>query len=91
MATSNLPPTVPSSPAELARAIELLNQRVQGELSNAEQAELKGLLGALPSHAQAAVWRQGLKRILDSTDGTARRIREELEQADDQPDEFSEK
>jgi hypothetical protein len=90
MSSSNLPPNVPSDPVQLVRAIELLNQRVQGEVTNAEQTELKGLLGAFPSHAQAAVWRQGLKRILDSTDGTARKIMSELGQADDRKDGSSE-
>lgn len=69
---SNLPPKVPNSAPEIARAIELLNLRIQADLERAERAELKELLGVYPSHAQAAVWRQGLKRILDNTDGGAR-------------------
>ncbi len=65
---SHLPPKMPSSRSGMERALQLLNLRVQGDLEKAEQAELKDLLGVYPSHAQAAVWRQGLKRALDGTD-----------------------
>jgi hypothetical protein len=85
MPQTHLPPKMPTDAREIARAIELLNLRVQSELEKSEQTELKSLLGAYPSHAQAAVWRQGLRRILDGTDSGG--ATDEQRQADDQVDE----
>ncbi len=59
---SNLPPKVPKG-EDLVRALELLDSRAERELEKDSREELKALIGIYPSHAQAMVWKQALKRL----------------------------
>ena len=60
----SLPPKVPDTKPELARAITLLGNRVQGELGKKAYGELVKLLDAYPDSQTAAAWKQGLRQVL---------------------------
>ena len=60
----SLPPKVPDTEPELARAITLLGNRVQGELGKKAYCELVKLLDAYPDSQTAAAWKQGLRQVL---------------------------
>jgi hypothetical protein len=60
---SQTPPLIPENLTDLERAINLLGNRVKSDLKMKSRQELEQLLGAYPTVAQSAIWKQFLKSL----------------------------
>lgn len=61
----DLPPRLPTIPAELERAIMLLGCRAKSDLRGPVKLELEQLVGAYPSTSEANRWKRALKAYRD--------------------------
>ncbi len=61
MAKNDTPPRTPETDEQLDRAIMLLGSRTKVEATTKVRAEIKALVGAYPTQAQAATWKSQLK------------------------------
>jgi hypothetical protein len=58
----SLPPRLPQSEEDLKRAIILLGNRKQVELTTDARRQLESLIGVYPTIKEAALWKRVLRR-----------------------------